>query len=530
MEVYPQMKNPFKREPLKPVVHYIHHHSDDRKVSTRGSKYGKISYNKNFNYEDSAVRREISRSVTRESLTAKALKKRLIDNVVNVGMSWESTPLWDMIKDASTDKEVRRTWTVDIENRLKLYSDSKESDIKGEMTFSQLQRLVFDVGFTDGEAFIALRYLSNPKRMSNVTAQLLNNDQVSTPYDATLTASVKKRGGSIVDGVEFDSVGKEVAVWVQPAFNEKHTRIPYFSPSGRRFVIHYNPGTQIGESRGVPEMAALSYELSRLTEVEINEIEKMASASTWMGVVTQDKDSVYQAPDFLADSDGTSSEESAYTPGIDTVDVGDKAMIMNNLNPGQTFDMFKSDYTNTNLDVLLNTYESRTAGAVGLSLAFLKNKHDSNYTAARATILFDWNNILVRRDDLVSGFLSLFLEAIISEWVKDGTVKAPGFDTSTTARLSWLRGMWNGTNRPSVDPVKDAASSKMRRMLGDTTGEREAKMYNGSDWRENVERLQDENSLLANANEPLQRQDNTTISESLVLDEDPDNNNEEDGN
>ena len=67
-------------------------------------------------------------------------------------------------------------------------------------------------------------------------------------------------------------------------------------------------------------------------------------------------------------------------------------------------------------------------------------------------------------------------------------------------------------------------------MLGDTTGEREAKMYNGSDWRENVERLQDENSLLANANEPLQRQDNTTISESLVLDEDPDKNNEEDGN
>jgi len=39
--------------------------------------------------------------------------------------------------------------------------------------------------------------------------------------------------------------------------------------------------------------------------------------------------------------------------------------------------------------------------------------------------------------------------------------------------------------------------------LGHTTGEREAKAYNGSDYRDNVERLITENEMLAEANEPL---------------------------
>lgn len=511
------MKFPWSSKPTV-EVRYVKSHPEDRK-SSGGSKYGNISFNKDFSFSDQQQRRDISRAVTKESLTARALLKRLTDNVVNTGMTWESTPLWDMITDAPDTKEAKRQWTVDIENMLKLYADSTESDINNSMTFGKMQRLVFELGLGEGEAFIVLRYLSDPRRISSVTGQIINNDQISTPYDGTLQADIKKRGAKVVDGVEFDSVGREVAIWVQPGLTEKHVRLQYFGATGRRLVIHYNPGKKNGESRGVPEMASLSYELSRMTEVEINEIEKSASASTWMGVVETDKDNYVKRPDFLVDSDSTESEQSQYTPGIDTVKVGDKSLIMNNLEPGQEFKMFKSDYTNTNLEPLLDTYQTRVSGAMGLSLAFLKNKYDSNYTAARATILFDWNNILVRRDDIINGFLYPFIEAVITEWENDGEIKAPGYDSSKKTRLAWLRGIWNGTNRPAVDPVKEATSSEKRRMLGDTTGEREAKAFNGSDWRENVSRLKDENELLADANEPLQRQDNTTISESIIIDQ-----------
>lgn len=511
------LQSPITFDRKETVVHV--HHKDDNRSSDHGSKFGRISYNKNFSFGDESARRDIARKVYRESLTAKGMTRRFTDSVVNVGMSWESTPLWDMITDAPTDPEDRRKWTVDIENRWKLYSSSTEADLEGQLTFQQLQRMIYKIGDIDGEVFGILRYMSDARRISNVSLQIINNDQVTTPYDAISTAAIKARGGKVVDGVEFDRVGREVAIWVSEGFGQKHTRIPYFGGSGRRFVIHYKANPMPGESRGVPEFASLAYELSRLTEVEINEIEKMASASTWMGVVKTDKDAYVKKPDFLINSDNSETEESTYTPGIDTVNVGDKALIMNNLEPGQDFNMFKSDYTNTNLEKLIELYETRVAASRGMPLSVYKQKFDSSYNASRSAILFFWNNVMVRRDDLISGFLNPFKEAVVSEWIKIGTIKAPGFMESKITRMSWLYGSWNGINRPSVDPVKDATGSKMRRQMGDETGERGAKAYNGSDWRENVEKLTAENALLATANEPLQRQDNTTVTESIQLEE-----------
>jgi lambda family phage portal protein len=512
------MRNPFKPKVItKEIVNHIHHR-DDNKMNDHGSKFGRISYNTNFSFGDESARRDIARKVYRESLTAKGMTRRFVDSVVNVGMSWESTPLWDMITDSPGTPEEKRQWTVDIENRWKLYSTSKEADTEGVLTFQQLQRMVYKIGDIDGEVFGIIRYMSDARRISNVALQIINNDQITSPHDGINVAAIKARGAKVVDGVEFDNIGREVAIWVQEGFGAKHTRIAYFGGSGRRFVIHYKANPMPGESRGVPEFASLAYELSRLTEVEINEIEKMASASTWMGVVKTDKDAYVKKPDFLINSDQSETTESTYTPGIDTVHVGDKALIMNNLEPGQDFQMFKSDYTNTNLETLIEVYETRVAASRGMSLSVYKLKFDASYNASRSAILFYWNNVLVRRDDLVSGFLNVFMESVITEWIKIDTVKAPGFMESKMARMAWLFGSWNGINRPSVDPVKDATGSKMRREMGDETGERGAKAYNGSDWRENVEKLSAENELLAAANEPLQRQDNTTVSESIQVD------------
>ena len=502
----------------KPVTIVNNYHPEDRKRGKTGSKYGKISYNSAFEFDDSTARRDISRKVYKESLTAGGTVRRLVDNVINTGLSFESTPLWDMIKDAPDSltkegKEARRKWTVDLENMFKLYGNSTESDIEGDKTFKQIQRMLFKLGIIDGEFFVILRYLSDPTRMSNVAIQIINNDQVSTPNDKLTESKFK-------DGIEYNSAGQKVAIWVQADYTKKHVRIPFISTKGRRLVIHYKADSAPGQSRGIPELANLAFELSRLTEVEINEIEKMASASMWLGAVETEKGANAKKIPFATMDDNNSTEiNNDSASGIQQVDVGDKAMIMNTLNPGQKFNLYKSDYTNTNLEKLIETYETRICGQLGMPLSVYKQKFDSNYTAARAAILFFWNSVVVRRDDIISGFLEPFKEAVVSEWVKDGTIKAPGYENSVITKRSWLYGVWNGINRPTVDPVKEAKSSEMRRMLGDTTGEREAKAYNGSDFRENLEKLRDENILLAEVNKPLDPkqfiEESRTISKNL---------------
>ncbi|MFW5776820.1 MAG: hypothetical protein ACOCZB_05980, partial [Spirochaetota bacterium] len=56
---------------------------------------------------------------------------------------------------------------------------------------------------------------------------------------------------------------------------------------------------------------------------------------------------------------------------------------------------------------------------------------------------------------------------------------------------------------PQIDPLKEVNAIDKRLQLGHTTGEREAKKHNGSDYRSNVERLAVENAQRAEANAPL---------------------------
>ena len=137
-----------------------------------------------------------------------------------------------------------------------------------------------------------------------------------------------------------------------------------------------------------------------------------------------------------------------------------------------------------------------------MPLSVFKQKFQASYSAARAEILFFWNEVITRRSDFIDGFLSDFQRIVFTEWEKSGDVELPGFNIPLIKK-AWLNGYWTGISRPVVDPVKEVKAVAQRTELGHTTGEREAKAYNGSDFRENIERLKTENELRADANSSL---------------------------
>jgi capsid protein len=71
-------------------------------------------------------------------------------------------------------------------------------------------------------------------------------------------------------------------------------------------------------------------------------------------------------------------------------------------------------------------------------------------------------------------------------------------------RRAWLNCEWTGINKPSIDPQKEATAADVRIAAGLTTREREAKLYNGSEYDDNAAQLAIENAALAAANESLQ--------------------------
>lgn len=488
--------------------------SENKASHSRGiQNLGEVSLGKkespfSFSYRpevDVDKAREQARKVYRESLIAKGIIRRLTDNVINTGLTWESSPLWDIITDSPTTDEEKQAFTTNVESYWKLYASSNDSDIKGKSNFHQLQRQIFQHGEKEGEVFIILRYVSDPTRINPVAIQLIENDQVATDYDCDYLPSVNAVGGWLDHGLEYDSTGREIAVWVRENLGKDPVRIPYFGKSGRRFLIHYSHNS-FNSNHGLSNLCGMVYELAKLAEYDENELEATVANALWMGVIEGDKDvkSRRSGANFRpAGVSGASSTDSpGHSPGIESVKVNGKAMVMNTLNPGWSFKGFQPTRPNQNYEKFIEAFETRICGYFGIPLSVYKHKFQSSYSAARTEILFFWNSVAVYRDDFISGFLAHYHEAVFSEWVKAGTIKSPGFN-SPIIRKAWLYGSWNGISRPVVDPVKEINAVEKRLKLGHTTGEREAKAYNGSDISENIKRLNYENPKLAEVNRHL---------------------------
>ena len=467
------------------------------------TKYGNIKYS-DAGRHDYEQLRENSRGVTNQSTIARGIVTRLVDNVINSGLTLEASPMWELISRSYSDTQ-KYDWERNVESLWSIYSDSTEADIKGRMTLPQLQRLIYRLRIVDGEYFLVLRYLNSPSRTNPVAVQVLNTDQVQTPWDGQTREAVENRGGSIEHGIEYDSTGKAIAIHVKQG--EGHTRIPFYAPkSGRRFVIHDGNFEDAEQYRGFPELAHMVYELDRLTEYDISELEAVVASALWMGVVEADKDAAPgKNPQIKPAVSNKNASGDDLKNGIERVEIGKRALIMNNLAPGYSFKGFQPSRPNQNYNAFVESFETRIAGALGMPLSVLRQKFQSSYSAARAEILFFWNNIYRRRDDFISGFLNPLYEAWFSEHVKQANISAPGFNMAIQ-RKAWLRSTWNGISRPVVDPLKEVNAVGKRLELGHTTGEREAKAYNGSDFRQNVNRLNTENELLSDANKALDPQ------------------------
>ena len=143
-----------------------------RRYGSGKSKYGNIKYT-SAGFTDYDQQRENARGVYSDSLIARGLVGRLIDNVINTGLTWEASPLWAMIPDwkDKTDEE-KYQWTETVENYFTLYSESTEADSKGRLTFKQIQRLLYMLRVKEGEYFCILRYLNDSKRTSPVASAI----------------------------------------------------------------------------------------------------------------------------------------------------------------------------------------------------------------------------------------------------------------------------------------------------------------------------------------------------------------------
>jgi len=474
--------------------------------SWTGEKYpGALNYAGlwNFNYE---ILRRRSRIAYWDSVQARALLGRLVENVVGHGLILEATPAWAIVNPKATEEE-RRAWTRDVETRFHLWASSKEIDASGRMNLYQLTRFAYLNILRDGEIIDILRYSPDKGRMNPLEIQFIRPEQMINPSAYELVKAAEARGNRILEGIEIDTSSKPVAYYIREELTGKDVRVPKYGPKSKRlFVSHSGIWDSVGQLRGIPLLAPLVHELQKLTDYMIAEIE-----ATIINAVI----AAYIKPSQVAPASRALAGPVQRGSSAEQVDAGDPrqtppstayidkpGLLVQTLKAGEDLASFDVKRPNVHFSEFVKAVKSSLSAALGIPVEVLDMSFNQNYSASRACLLLFWNVVLNWRSFLAADFLAPIYEAWMSEEISAGRIKAAGFETSVI-RAAWLNCDWVGIPHPSIDPKAEAEASDLRTAAGGTTHERAAREYNGSEFSENVERLKIENEELAEAKKSM---------------------------
>lgn len=334
-----------------------------------------------------AYLRAQARDLVRNNPWARRGLRRIITNTVGWG-----------IKPKATGRNAKL-----VMDRFKLWGETTQCDAAGRLTFYGLQRLVMRTIVESGEVLIRRRWRRPQDGLAiPMQFQILEPDWIDTGKDGIPGFS----GGQIIQGIEFDSIGRRVAYWL---FDQHPGGRGMVSPVSRRIsateILHVYDQERAGQIHGVPWFASVDVRLHDLDEFEDATLMKQKIAACMAA--------------FVTDLDGTGA--ALAEPGTDAadrpLDTFEPGMILN-LPVGKTV-------TVANPPASADHQPFVTAGlrgvAAGLGVTYedmVGDYSQVNYSSARMgriafmTDVYDWRwNILVPQ--FLAPAWSWMIEALI---------------------------------------------------------------------------------------------------------------------
>lgn len=322
---------------------------------------------------------------------------------------------------------------------------NRRADYADRTTFSGLQAEVMDALVTDGEAFVQMFNAPDGLRLKTIPSELID------------TALTRDLGGGayIVNGIEFDAVGRVAAFHIFPA---NPTSVFQTYQKSVRFdasdILHVFRPLASGQVRGVPWTASIILPAAELDKL-LDAILMQAQVRALLAGYITDPNCTGQA-DFEEDSFSEISLEPA---------------TLRRLAPGYDI-KFTSPPPGDDLSHFAKLNLRQIAAGLQLPVHMLDGDlSDANYSSLRAGLL----PFRTRVDQLRATVLEpQFLQPVFERWltleVLSGRLDLPDFETDdSNLEVDWLPPAWQ-----QVDPLKDMNATREQLDAGLTSRRREA--------------------------------------------------------
>lgn len=398
-----------------------------------------------------------------ENDLSKTIFNKYTNWIIGSGLKLQCTPQKEVLQAEGIiiDESFNRI----IEARFSVFSKSKKSSHSGEISLNELSKEAFKNARVGGDVLVIARY---DKKLKSVTFQLIDGEQVSTPFNEN------SFNNKIKNGIEIDEKGTHVAYHIQKSILEWERISAYDEKTGLRmaFMVYGNK-YRLANVRGIPAIATSLETLKKIERykeaavgsaeerqkiaffIEHNQFSNGESPLSSQMASLFDADISTDNADIPKDSNGEALARTiAATSNKDTY----------NLTQGSTLKQLESknelyfkDFYGTNAEIICSS--------IGIPPNVAFSVYNDSFSASR-TATKDWEHTMdVERADWQEQFYNNVFSIWLHVEVLNNRINIPGY------LESFLNGNWivlealtscrfTGAMFPHIDPLKEVKAER----------------------------------------------------------------------
>jgi lambda family phage portal protein len=421
-----------------------------------------------------------SLQLSRENPFVAAILGRLVTKIINSGLVLRANPyetiLSKYVKDGFLDD-----WSDNVECLYDVWSkDKRLVTNRGKHTLQNLERIVFRTAMISGDCLVIKS--SHPK-LGTPVLDIVDGINIMSPM---IFNPAEK---NIVNGVEIDAAGKEIAYYYESETGEIKEIKAYDNKGKRRAWLVTITENRIDERRGLPLLAVILQNLNELGKYLDSE-QRAALVNSYVAVVhTKSASSPNKTNPFKNSGDNVENPDPNSTMKYKQMQPG---FMATNLAAGEEVKSFDTSRPNVNFAKFSEFITKINSYSLGIPPECLFLEFNSNYSASRQAKL--------ELEDLIKEKLSIFTavfsqpiyEDFLDTMILSGMVKAPKYIESINNVYNfhilgaWRASTWRGLTKSNVDGLKQAKELVILRDNCWMTDDQIADEYCGTDFQANI--------------------------------------------
>jgi len=422
-----------------------------------------------------------ARDLARNNSLAHGVLETLVDNIIGSQVRLSAKPDYMLL---GRNRDWAREWSKNVESRFRSWADTTECDAGRSLTLLGITRQLLNSANLNGDALAVPHWLPRPDSIWSTRLQTIESDRLQTP--SFLSDNPDMRGG-----IRVDQYSAPIEYWIlkhHPGAADQfggsdnpadYSRIPAFTTTGRRRVIHLHDKERSGQSRGVSIFSPVMGDFKT--------VGKYLSAELQAATVNANVSSYLESdlpPEAIMELFGGDVNQAAgYWKSVQ--DQYHRSPMESNLiltlPVGTKFSSHNTDRPNTAFGGFVEAVFRQIAAGLNLPYELLtKDFSQTTYSSMRAALLEAWRYFKARRRWIKDTLLDPVYELWIEEALNAGYIDAPGFYDN---KFAYLRSRWIFDGRGWVDPAKEAIAAEIRLRSGLSTFEAES-AEQGNDWEE----------------------------------------------